>query len=192
MKLDSRGPAGVRTRVRGLGGTEARGPAASGHEQALSVSHTPVLLGSPPAVSGPASGTPPARGGGAEEAASGPILPGTLTLPAGEPGNKHLIWLRFNTQVKQPCAPLRHPAARALPAPPQPIRSTLGLLAGKVGWDPSALTFGACKELHPLQRQRNKAAGGQALEAPEGSVIVCCFLATGGGGRVLMPTEGRV
>lgn len=29
------------------------------------------------------------------------------------------------------------------------------------------------------------------LEAPEGSVTVCCFLAAEGWGRVLMPTEGE-
>lgn len=77
---------------------------------------------------------------GAEEAASGPVLPGTLTLPAGEPRNKHLIWVRFNTQVKQPCtAPTPQPGAQpALPA--APLRP--GLPAGKAGWDPlSAATF---------------------------------------------------
>ena len=123
------------------------------------------------------------------EAASGPILPGTLTLPAGEPGNKRLIWVRFNTQGKLPCAPC--PAARAQPAPPQPLRSPRGSWQVKRDGTPQPSHSGP-EELLPLQRQRSTAAGGQALEAPEVLVIVCCFLATRGWRRDLVPTEGRV
>lgn len=139
-----------------------------------------------PAVSGPVSGTPPASGGGQKRQLL--ARPSRHTHPAAqEPRNKHLIWVRFNTQVNSPAPP--HPAS-AQPAPPQPL-SQLGLLAGKVGWDPSALTFCACKELHPLQRQRSKIAGGQALGAPEGRSLSAVSWQPGGGGGSLCP-QGRV
>lgn len=177
------------------GETEARGPAARDHEQALPTSHPPMLLRSPPdrrlTPSHPRARfrNSPCGGWGVDRGGSFRSHPSRHTLAAGEPGTKRLIWVRFNTQVKQPCAP--RPAARAQPAPPQPLRSPRGSWQVKRDGTPQPSHSGP-KELHPLQRQRSTVAGGQALEAPEVSVIVCCFLATRGWRRDLAPTEGRV
>lgn len=137
------------------------------------------------------SGTPaPASGGGRRGRELLPFRPSRHTHPDSVWffRNKHLIWVRFNTQVKQPCtAP--HPTASAQPAPPQAAPPALGLLAGRMG-PLSSRSVPARSSIRC--RQRSKVVGGQApLEAPEGSVTVCCFWQPGVG-EGPMPTEGRV